>query len=90
MKEAESAVKNNMTVMAESNVVQTESSDTSQANAQQNIAKPASGRKSTIATGMGQVEKTNMIRSMIPLIVTVMLNWRMKPLLKCDKDKFIC
>jgi hypothetical protein len=52
MKEADSAIKNNMTVMAESNVVQSESSDTSQANAQPNIAKSASGRKSTFATGI--------------------------------------
>jgi hypothetical protein len=51
MKEADCAIKNNMTVMAESNVVPSESSDTCQANAQQNVAKSGSARKSTIATG---------------------------------------
>lgn len=50
MKEAEKAIKNNMTVMAESNVV-LEASDTSQGNAQQNLPKSTSGRKSTMATG---------------------------------------
>lgn len=52
MKEADSAIKNNMIVMAESNFVTSESSETSQVNAQQNTAKSTSGRKSTFGTGM--------------------------------------
>lgn len=51
MKEADNAIKNNMTVMAESNVVLSESSEISQPNAQQNAAKSASGRKNTFASG---------------------------------------
>ena len=51
MKEAESAIKNNMTVMAESNVVLSESSQVPQPNAQQNNTKSASDRKNTFASG---------------------------------------
>ncbi|CAB3997892.1 inositol 1,4,5-trisphosphate receptor-like [Paramuricea clavata] len=52
MKEADSAIKNNMIVMAESNCVTSESSETPQGNAQQNTAKSTSGRKNTFGTGL--------------------------------------
>ena len=52
MKEADSAIKNNMTVMVESNAILSESTESGQSNAQQNHAKPSSGRKNTFGTGI--------------------------------------
>ena len=54
MKEADMAIKNNMTVMAESQCVRSESVETSQGNTQ-NTSKSSGARKSTLGTGIRRV-----------------------------------
>lgn len=47
------AIKNNMTAIAESTAsIRSETSETSQGNAQQNVARSTSVRKNTFGTGM--------------------------------------